>query len=50
MGVMIQNRQRVDQGRGDEGGPALSDLRFWGRRWCFEPGPGRPGETTNRPW
>ena len=32
MGVMIQNRQRVDQGRGDEGGTALSDLRFRGRR------------------
>lgn len=32
MGEMIQNRQRVDQGRGDEGGTALSDLRFRGRR------------------
>jgi hypothetical protein len=32
MGVMIQNRQRVDQGRGDEGGTALSDLRFRVRR------------------
>ena len=32
MGVMIQNRQRVDQGRGDEGGPALRDLRLRGRR------------------
>ena len=32
MGVMIQNRQRVDQGRGDEGGPALRDLCLRGRR------------------
>ena len=32
MGVMILNRQRVDQGRGDEGGPALRDLRLRGRR------------------
>lgn len=32
MGVMIQNRQRVDQGRGDEGGTALRDLRFRVRR------------------
>ena len=32
MGVMIQNRQRVDQGRGDEGGPSLRDPCLRGRR------------------